>query len=689
MVVSAFVAAGVQLRDSQGHARDDLRARMDARIELSAGFVGSYVTQLVARVRNQAEHWIADPELDHDAFMRFSDSIAAEGSVVVDGKGRVLVALSNRSALIGQPAPDPSGVLAVARAGGLAISAVHPSTVTGLPVMAVATPYQAGTEQRVISATFDVPLPSISAFLRAGSADKGNVGYLIDASGNIVAASSGMTGFSGTLSDVDADLGANIVRADRGTYDADGGPIYFTSAPVPGTPWQVVRSTSEESLLAGVNGSNRLIPWILFWMVAALAVVAGLAAMRYARGRRQLAIARDEAMQASAMKSQFLANMSHEIRTPLNGVIGMNSLLLDTCLTGEQRELVESAQQSGENLLELINDILDLSKIEAGRMAIEPVPFDVRELVAEALASLSPAARDQQILLTSSVAVDVPAVVLSDRRRIRQILANLLANAVKFTSAGGVDVAVRVAETTAEGCLLEMIVSDTGIGIDPAVQSAVFEPFVQADSSTTRRFGGTGLGLPISDRLAQLLGGSLRVASKPGVGSRFTLVLPVTAGAAETLSSAQPAAQAPPTTTAIPALSRGTVLVAEDNPINQRVVVAMLRRLGYQADPVGDGEQAVAAARATSPVAILMDCQMPVMDGYEATRRIRAGELAEGRTPVPIIALTAAAMEGDRERALDAGMNDYITKPLAIDALRIALGVADQSLVPTPEVAHH
>ncbi len=399
-----------------------------------------------------------------------------------------------------------------------------------------------------------------------------------------------------------------------------------------------------------------------------------------ARAEAAMSDARDRADAATKLKSEFLANMSHEIRTPMNGVIGMTELLMETHLDSRQRAYADTVRKSGDSLLVIINDILDFSKIETGKFEIENIEFAVRRELDDVTDLLGGLADAKGLALHTVVESSVPGMVRGDPVRVRQVLTNFIQNAVKFTQVGEIDIAVTAeAEVTAEGSevFLRYEVSDTGLGIEASKIALIFEPFVQADSSTSRRFGGTGLGLAICGRLVTLMGGECGVTSAPGEGSTFWFTVRTTsAGAAEGVQDDPPGADtASSTTQMVGAFASIRLLLAEDNAISQSVALAMLSGTGCQIDVVDTGVEAVRAAGAQDYDAILMDCQMPELNGFEATASIRAREEGSDRR-TSIIAVTAGARHEDGERCLAAGMDDYLSKPLRKDALLAAVGRA-------------
>jgi signal transduction histidine kinase/CheY-like chemotaxis protein len=392
------------------------------------------------------------------------------------------------------------------------------------------------------------------------------------------------------------------------------------------------------------------------------------------RVEAELQQAKAAAESASRTKSDFLASMSHEIRTPMNAIMGIADLLAKTALSPEQDKYVQIFRRAGDNLLNLINDILDLSKVEASQLELERTGFSLNDHLEKVTEMVAARADEKGLLLVCEIAPDVPTDLVGDPTRLRQVLLNLIGNAIKFTQSGEVSLRVAPDADSSVPTALRFTVSDTGIGIPGEKLSRVFERFTQADSSTTRRFGGSGLGLTISKRLVELMGGRIWVESEVGKGSVFAFAVPFEISAAVNRPTVAPIGTGPE-----PALPALHILLVEDSPDNRTITMAYLEDTPYRVEIAENGDIACKKFTAGNYDLVLMDRQMPVMDGLTATRTIRAWEQANGRPPTPIIALTAAALKGDREMCLAAGCTAFLTKPIRQEVLLQA--IKEHSLV--------
>ena len=389
---------------------------------------------------------------------------------------------------------------------------------------------------------------------------------------------------------------------------------------------------------------------------------------------RELAVALTAANEATKLKSEFLANMSHEIRTPMNGILGMTDLVLESNLTMEQREHLTVARESAESLLALLNDVLDLSNLEAGYLALRPVGFSLRRCVAEAVGAILPSAQQKGVTVRSNVMTDIPDGLVGDTRRLRQVLLNLLSNAVKFTDAGSIEVNARVRERREQHAELEFSVSDTGVGIPADKMGLIFEAFRQADGSNTRKYGGTGLGLTISSRLIALMGGRIWAESVPGTGSVFHFTVEFQLGA---FMPAQPRVANPADTRQPISAEPGPlrILLAEDNPISQKITTKLLESKGHRVTTVMNGREVLSLLARDEFDVVLMDIQMPVMDGLQCAVEIRSREQKTGRR-IPIVAITGHTSNGYERRYSQCGMDEFVMKPLRPRELFHAIDVS-------------
>ncbi|MFE4107934.1 ATP-binding protein [Almyronema epifaneia] len=412
---------------------------------------------------------------------------------------------------------------------------------------------------------------------------------------------------------------------------------------------------------------DRSLPWLPLEVEAAQELRHSLLVAALESSQTALERVVAEALQANQAKSEFLANMSHEIRTPMNAIIGFAQLLETTPLDEQQRSYLKSITHSGEDLLAIINDILDLSKLEAGELKLYSTTFDLASTVEELIERFQPQATQKGLRLQAAIAAEVPQYLEGPVKRLRQVLTNLINNAIKFTASGEIEVSVqRLAEVEAASAVkLGFSVRDTGIGIAPADQARIFAPFTQVEASASRQYEGTGLGLAICRKIVYLMNGEIGVNSHPGIGSTFWFQVALTPAPKPIDSDSTP----PLSPTRSAATAR--ILVVEDVLVNQKLMLKALERLGYQADAVDNGNDALQQVTEQTYDLILMDCQMPELDGYETTRRLR--QLDEVAKPMPVIGVTAHAMVGDREKCLEAGMDDYLSKPVRLNDLKVML----------------
>jgi two-component system, sensor histidine kinase and response regulator len=793
VVLALLTLFAIELSNTQANSRADVEGRMHERAVLAGALVESLfqtVAQQIPQYQRLYGTQIVTARMMNAG--RQQDTYLA----LLNARGRVIA--SSRGF-------EPQGRATLSRSSALDLVGSARSYAVGnvLPyghaqVIDIAVQFPTRWGRRILVA--GVPPSSLEALLggelRRIPGVKGAYNYVIDRDDTVLASTNPTRppGYRFTTP-------ASVQALSRVSGNRNG--RYYAEVPLTGSTWRLVVSAPDGPLFASVSGLHKWLPWLIFIAFALMAAVALLLASRVLRSAQRDVAA---ATEASAMKSNFVANMSHEIRTPLNGVAGMMNLLADTPLTGEQREYLDLARSSGDALMTVINDILDVAKIEAGRLEIERRDFNLHEMVEATCEMAAATAAGKDLELQSFVHDDVPRRVRGDRLRLGQILSNLVSNAVKFTADGEVGVEVTLTEDSDQRAMVCFEVRDTGIGIAPDRIDALFDPFSQADAGTTRRFGGTGLGLTIARELTELMGGTIDASSELGVGSRFRFSIPfapaetdvpspvlagelgrlrvlvvddnatnrrifeayvaswgmrpdVAGDAASALSMLHEAAEAAdpydvalldynlpgqdgvelarqitatpalcgtrlillpssghgPTDdsatgirayltkpirqsrlldaiTAVMAVDTGQrpahpagepvrapvrrtghrVLVAEDQAVNWKLIERLLAKRGHVAARAGNGREVVDMLITGRYDLVLMDCQMPVLDGYEATREIRRREAESTQSrdvPIPIVAMTANVMHGDRDKCLAAGMNDYLPKPINPDVL--------------------
>lgn len=659
VVILALLAVfATELSDTEAKSKSDVENRVHERAVLAGALIDSLFQSVGAQIpQDEAAYGGSVPSRQ-----RLNRARGQNAYVALLGPGAQVLASSQGFTAQARADLRISAALALIRAGHpYGLGNVLPYDRTGVVNFAVAFPTAHGVRILLTGFRPSSLAPFLTADLRKIPGVAGAHNYVIDENDSVIASTNPTAPTGYRFSAPQQVRALSHSSGDRSGH-------YYDQVKLANSTWRIVLAAPDGPLFASVAGLHKWVPWLIllaFGLVAAAALLLG---------RRVLHSAAEDvaaATEASAMKSNFVAHMSHEIRTPLNGVMGMMGLLASTPLTREQREYLELARSSGDALMTVINDVLDIAKIEAGRVDIEWRSFDLRELVDRCIEMLVASAAAKGLELRCTVDEQVPRHVVGDRTRVGQVLTNLITNAVKFTVEGKVAVRAVVAARDEDSVTVRFSVSDTGIGISPERIDQMFDAFAQADVGTTRRFGGTGLGLTIAQELTQLMGGTLTAASVVGEGSTFTCTIPFVR-AVEFESADEPMADATGAASTNGDRSAeicSRVLVAEDQHVNWVLIERMLEHRGHASANAGTGREVLEQLDSQRYDLILMDCHMPVLDGYETARKIRQREAEAGTVRIPIVAMTANAMLGDRERCLAAGMDDYMAKPITPEML--------------------